>query len=258
MLRRLQKSWRIRRDEVYVQEDYFGHCDMAAVNCMGRISAKHMRRRAVRFSYPLLILTSLFLCFLSGCGRPTPTGIDLDKIDTSQGPFQKPYTSDEPIIREFKSSRFTMIPLAEYKISGVVVSTEAYSSDWEGEISPVDLAIVWGKLTEPETGRYITYSQGSRWYHYNWKEGSPVDNSYIISHSSNNHIIPANENICRAVKTIRRKDRIVLKGFLANLRGTHNGQPVSWNTSLSRTDTGNGSCELFYVSYIRIETKVYE
>jgi len=212
----------------------------------------------MRFSCSSLILVIAFVFFLSGCDRPTPTGIEFDKIDTSQDPIQKPCTPDEPIIKEFKSCRFTMIPLAEYKISGVVVSTETYSSDWDGQSSPVDLAIVWGKLTEPENGKYITYSQGSRWYHYKWKEGSPVDNSYVISHSSNNHIIPANENICRAVKTIRRKDRVVLKGFLVNLRGTAKGRTVSWNTSLSRTDTGNSSCELFYVSYVRIETKVYE
>ena len=231
---------------------------MVGVNCIGRFSAKHMRRRTLRFSYPLLIITILFLCLLSGCDRPTPTGIDFDKIDTSQDPIQEPCTPDEPIIKELKKSRFMIIPLAEYKISGVVVSTKTYSSEWDGQIAPVDLAIVWGRLTEPETGRYITYSQGVRWYHYKWREGCPVDNSYIISHSSNNHIIPANENICRAVKTVRRKDRVVLKGSLVNLTGTPNGKKVIWNTSLSRTDTGNGSCELFYVSYVRVETKVYE
>ncbi len=206
----------------------------------------------------MLFLTGLFLCFLSGCDRPTPTGIDLDEIDTSQDPIQKSCTSDEPIVKEVKGGRFTMTPLAEYKISGVVVSTETYSSDWDGQISPVDLAIVWGRLTEPENRRYITYSQGSRWYHYRWKEGVPVDDAYIVSHSSNNHIIPANENIRRAIKAIGKKDRVVLKGFLVSLKGTPNGQTVTWNTSLSRTDTGNGSCELFYVSYVRIETKVYE
>ena len=212
----------------------------------------------MRFSCSSLIIIIAFVFFLSGCDRPTLTGVDFDKIDTSQDPIQKSCTSEEPIIKEFKRGRFTMTPLAEYKISGLVVSTETYSSDWDGEISPMDLAIVWGKLADPEKGRCVTYSQGSRWYHYQWKEGSPVDNSYIISHSSNNHIIPTNENICRAIRTIRRKDRVVLKGFLVNLKGTSNGQTVAWNTSLSRTDTGNGSCELFYVSYVRIETKVYE
>jgi hypothetical protein len=210
------------------------------------------------FSGSSLILTILFFYVLSGCDRPTLAGVELDKIDTSQDPIQKSYTSGEPIIKEFKSGRFTMIPLAEYKISGVVVSKETYSSDWDGEVSPMDLAMAWGKLAEPENGRYVTYSQGSRWYHYQWREGGPVDPSYIISHSSNNHMIPANKNIYRAIKTIKKKDRVVLKGFLVNLKGTYKGQTVTWNTSLSRMDTGGGSCELVYVSYVRIATKVYE
>jgi hypothetical protein len=162
------------------------------------------------------------------------------------------------MMKEVKSGRFTMIPLAEYQMSGVVVGKKTYSSGWDGELSPTDLAVVWGKLADPENGRYVTYSQGYRWYHYRWKEGSPVDPSYIASHSSNNHVIPANENIRRAIKAIKRKDRVVLKGFLVNLKGTSKGETVAWNTSLSRTDTGNGSCELFYVSHVRIETKVYE
>jgi hypothetical protein len=211
-----------------------------------------------RFSCSSLILTILFLYFLSGCDRPILTGIEFDKIDTSQDPVQMSYASDQPIIKEFRSGRFTMIPLAEYKISGVMVSKKTYSSNWDGKVSPIDLAIAWGKLAEPENDRYITYSQGYRWYHYKWREGSPVDHSYVISHSSNNHIIPANENIYRAIKTIKAKDRVVLKGLLVNLKGTYKGQTVTWNTSLSRTDTGNGSCELFYVTYVRIETKIYE
>jgi hypothetical protein len=213
-----------------------------------------MRRRP--FSWFILII--LFLCFLSGCDRPKMTGMDPDEIDTSRDPIQTSYKSDETVIREIKNGHFTIAPVAEYKISGVVVSKETYSSEWEGKISPIDLAVVWGKLAEPEYDRYITYSQSNRWYFYKYKQGSPFDNSYIISHSANNHIIPANENIHEAVKTIGRKDKVVLEGFLVNIKGTYNGQTVIWNTSLSRRDTGNGSCELFYVSKVRIDTKVYE
>ncbi len=155
-------------------------------------------------------------------------------------------------------ANFRIIPVAEYQISGVVVSKESYSDDWESKISPMDLAIVWGKLAEPEYDQYITYHQGNRWYFYRYKPGSPLDPSYVISHSGNHHIIPANENIHEAIKTIKEKDRVVLVGFLVNLKGTYKGQTVFWNTSLSRTDTGNGSCELFYVTKVRIETKVYE
>jgi hypothetical protein len=214
----------------------------------------HMKRRP--FSWFILII--LFLCFLSGCDRPKMTRLDTDEIDTSRDPIQTSYKSDEPIVREIKNGHFTITPVAEYKISGMVVGKETYSSGWDGKISPIDLAIAWGKLAEPVYGRYITYSQRNRWYFYQYKAGSPFDNSYVISHSANNHIIPANENIRRAVKTIGKKDKVVLEGFLVNIKGTYKGQTVIWNTSLSKTDTGDGSCKLFYVSKVRIDTKVYE
>ncbi len=57
---------------------------------------------------------------------------------------------------------------------------------------------------------------------------------------------------------LKEQDRVVLEGVLVNIKGTYKGQPVTWNTSLSRTDTGSASCELFYVSKARIDTKVYE
>jgi hypothetical protein len=125
-------------------------------------------------------------------------------------------------------------------------------------MSPIDLVIVWGKLAGHEYSRYITYNQSNRWYFYQYKAGSPFDNSFVISHSANNHIIPANENILEAVKTIGETDEVVLEGVLVNIKGTDRGQTVTWNTSLSRMDTGDGSCELIYVTKVRIGTKVYE
>jgi hypothetical protein len=211
----------------------------------------------MKYKTPPLVLT-LLLLFLCGCNRPTPTGVDLDKIDTSRDPVQTPHAFEEPIVIQMKKDVFSLTALAEYKVSGMVVCKTFYSDDWDGKISPVDLAIVWGKLAEPEYNRYITFWHGFRWYNYKWKEGSPFDPSYIITHSSNNHIIPANQNIYRAIKTIKKKDKVVLEGFLVNLKGTYEGKKVTWNTSLSRSDTGTGSCELFYVSKVRIDTKVYE
>ena len=86
------------------------------------------------------------------------TGIESDEIDTSRDPIQSSYKSNEPNIREIKNGLFTITPVAEYKISGVVVSKETYSSGWDGEISPVDLAIVWGKLAEPDWDKYHSFS----------------------------------------------------------------------------------------------------
>ncbi len=219
---------------------------------------KGFLNQRTRRLFTLCFIIILFLSILSACDRPKLTGVDPDEIDTSRDPVQTAHKADELIIKEIKEGYFTITPVAEYKISGVVVGKGTYSSDWDGEISPVDLAISWGKLTEPESSQYIKYTQGNRWYFYQYKPESPLDNSYIVSHSSNNHIIPANENIRRAVKSVNRKDKVVLEGFLVNLKGIYKEQPVAWNTSLSRTDTGSGSCELFYVTRVRIDTRVYE
>ena len=205
-----------------------------------------------------LVFSIILLLLISGCDKPRQTGVEFGKIDTSHDPRQTPYASEEPIIRKIKDGVFTVTPVAKYKLFGMVVSKKSYSGDWNDKISSVDLAIVWGKLAEPEHGKYITYSQSNRWYFYKYKAESPFDNSYVITHSANNHIIPANKNIHRAIKAIKKKDRVILEGFLVNIKGTYKGRTLMWNTSLSRNDTGNGSCELFYVSKVRIDTKVYE
>jgi hypothetical protein len=162
------------------------------------------------------------------------------------------------VTRKIENGVLSLTPVAEYKVSGVVVSKKAYGDGWESQISPVDLAIVWGRLAEPEYDRYIKYWQGNRWYFFRYKEGSPFDHPFVVMHSGNHHMIPENGNVHRALKLIRKKDKVVLEGYLVNVRGTYRGKGVFWNTSLSRSDTGNGSCELFLVSRVRIDTEVYE
>ena len=42
------------------------------------------------------------------------------------------------------------------------------------------------------------------------------------------------------------------------MSGTYDGKTVWWNTSLSRTDSGDGSCELIYLTKARIGNRIYE
>ena len=39
--------------------------------------------------------------------------------------------------------------------------------------------------------------------------------------------------------------------------GTFNGVPIGWRSSLSREDTGDQSCEVFYVERLRVGDDVY-
>jgi hypothetical protein len=55
----------------------------------------------------------------------------------------------------------------------------------------------------------------------------------------------------------KKNDKIVLEGFLVNVSGKYKGGNVSWRSSHSRTDTGNGSCEIMYVTGVKLDTNVY-
>jgi hypothetical protein len=218
-----------------------------------------MKRDLIPVKLSLLCILLLFVvCVSPACDRPKLTGVDFDTIDTSSDPEQVPVSPGEPVVITVKKSSFTLIPMARYKLSGRVVSTESYSDGWESTLSPVDLAIVWGKPAEPSYDKYISYSHSGRWYFFKMKADSPLDTTYVANHSANNHIVPVNQNVSRAVQSVSKKDKVVLEGFLVNVRGVVKGKEVAWNTSLSRTDTGNGSCELFYVTKVRIDRKVYE
>ncbi len=211
-----------------------------------------------RVEIRIILLWFIFFGLISSCNRPQTSGFDLTDIDTSGDPVQRLTASYEPILIETKSGRFTLTPVAEYQLAGKVVSKEFYTDGWEAELSPLDLAIVWGKLAPPEFEGFVSFRQRNRWYFYQYPPHSPLDHNYILSHSANNHIIPASENIARALRSIGKKEKILLEGFLVNVQGTYRGGTVFWNTSTTRKDTGNGSCELIYVTRVQIGSDIYE
>ena len=71
--------------------------------------------------------------------------------------------------------------------------------------------------------------------------------------ASNNHIIPADDRIKRTVLKIRRGDRVKLEGYLVDVKAADDkGNTFTWNSSTTRTDTGDGACELIYVTKAEI------
>ena len=208
----------------------------------------------------LIIILILFALFCAGyyyINKPTLTEEDFIAIDTSNEPGQYPLLSNEPFIISKKNINLQITQLALYNISARVLSKKNYSDGWAGKISPVDFALGWGDVSLLENLEHIKFKQIMRWYRYNYDATCPLTQDYIETHSSNHHIIPANPNISKAIKSIKKSDIIELEGYLVNVYGTYKGKKVWWNTSLSRYDKGDGSCEIIYVEKVKIGTKVY-
>jgi hypothetical protein len=148
----------------------------------------------------------------------------------------------DKIIIEKQDWKFTLSPVEEYTISGEVVGKKTYRSGDPGHlISPTDLAIAWGDLTKPEL-------QGE----VNLETLETVSMDYIKTHSSNNHIIPANEEIKKEISNLKVGDKIALTGRLVNVEGKNQEQTNNSivKTSMKRTDSGPGSCEIIFVEKV--------
>ena len=78
-----------------------------------------------------------------------------------------------------------------------------------------------------------------------------VSKKDIISHSANNHIVPSPDDtdVRNILLGIHRGDAVHLSGYLIQISAPDGWH---WNSSRSQTDTGDHSCELFYVTEARI------
>jgi hypothetical protein len=178
--------------------------------------------------------------------------------DASNEPIQENLTNAEPFLISTSRLKLQLHPLAKYEITAKVQSKQRYVGDWSAKISPFDFALAWGELVDRKLDKFIKYSQTSRFYMYRYKPGTPLSQKYISEHSANTHIIPATKNIRKALFKVRKKQIVKMEGYLVRINGTYKKGTVSWNSSTIRTDTGNGACEVMYVTKLYYKNKMYE
>ena len=154
-------------------------------------------------------------------------------------------TADEPMT----NGEFNLKPLAHFAIDARVLHRKVYRWDHEAALVPVDLALGWGPMSDQRVLDQVTITQSMRFYWFEYKMPPPIAKEEIISHSTNVHVIPATEEIASRCKSLRTGALVHLSGDLVEASGP--GIP-SWRSSLSRTDTGNGACELMWVKELSI------
>lgn len=145
----------------------------------------------------------------------------------------------------FQHGNYTVTPLAHYEIKAVVLSRERYRHDPGAKLSPVDLALGWGPVSVASVLNNLNISQSGRWYEYSWSSEPPLDPDSIIAHSANTHCIPANDDVRRRLLAVKRHDVVTLKGQLVEIAGPDG---YRWRSSLSRTDTRGGACEVMWIT----------
>jgi len=161
-------------------------------------------------------------------------------------PQQSPPSRTTPWLHD----DFMITALADYDISAVVLSRENYSSGRESDLSPVDLALGWGRMSDSFIYEKLDISQGHRWYKWKPKGLEPIHRREIERSSANVHILPANDQVRDALDDVHRGSVVHMQGYLVKATMTDGWH---WVSSTTRDDTGDGACEVFWVEALTVE-----
>lgn len=160
-------------------------------------------------------------------------------------PIQLDRQSGEP----FSFKEYTITPLARFYIQAKVLSKKEYSFGIESDLSPVDLALGWGNMSDEKILESVNIRQSNRWYRWSTRD-FPIPEREIEMHSANMHIIPADETIKSQLNQAKKGDIVKFSGKLIKA-DWKDGR--SWVSSLSRDDVGENACEVVWVDDFEIK-----
>jgi hypothetical protein len=160
---------------------------------------------------------------------------------------QEPRQSDLAAGRKIQLGRWSLTERARYQITARVLGRERYRFDALSDLIPEDLALGWGPMSDNRILRVIEVSQSNRFYYWRMPRESPLDRESIIAHSANTHVIPRDASVARQISRLRPGQLVTLSGELVDAV-RDDGRWIK--TSMVRTDTGAGACEVMLVDLL--------
>jgi len=139
-------------------------------------------------------------------------------------------------------------PLATFDLRARVLGVKRYRFDDAAPLAPYDLALGWGRMSDSEVLAAIDINQSGRFYFWSARR-LPIPREEIVASSANMHIIPANDAVRADLGRLRVGHVVRLRGFLVMAERREKGV---WLSSMSRTDSGNGACELVWAEHVDI------
>lgn len=146
-------------------------------------------------------------------------------------------------------------PLAEYEISGLIVShnnissiTDAYHTSKSVDFR--DVCLVWG--SNVGSGAFRRYDFWSEpWTCYAQTKRGHESASLNERELSNNHLLTSDPTIRKLIESVSIGDQIRLKGKLISY-WPEGYSELERRSSMTRSDTGNGACEVMWVEEAEI------
>jgi hypothetical protein len=151
----------------------------------------------------------------------------------------------------FERDSYRITPLANFRIRGRILLKDRYWLGRESDLSPLDLTLGWGRLSDTAVIEQFSIYRGHRCFY--WKPTTremPVPVKEVVTHIANVHLIPADKHIAESLFRLRKGDVVELAGYLVEANAPDGWH---WKSSLTREDSGPGACEVMWVDLVRAE-----
>jgi hypothetical protein len=164
-------------------------------------------------------------------------------------PQQGPLIEGAPMIQ---LKGWNLKPLATYSLQARVLAVKRYRSDPTADLSPYDVLLGWGPMSDSANLSEISFSQRHRFGYWHHGPNLSISASEISRHQANTHLIPANAEIQSRMSWLREGSVVIIRGHLVEAQRVDGGGPP-WRSSVTRADTGDGACEIVYVASLVIK-----
>jgi hypothetical protein len=151
----------------------------------------------------------------------------------------------------FAAKGYTFIKRARFDMTVRLLRKERYRTDAESGLAPFDLGVGWGEASDSAILDQLSFSQMGRFFYWQPKRDSfPLSPAALNRHVAQLHAIPATDDVASQLEHLRPGQLITAHGYLVDVRGPHG---FVWNTSMTREDTGDGACEIFWVEALQTD-----
>jgi hypothetical protein len=167
-------------------------------------------------------------------------------------------TNKAPFEIGARGMRYTVTPRFKYELNGMLVSmhdagslADTTHAEMQDHVNVVDLCVAWGSAVREEIYREYNFSNTDTFCFLSPK--SDKSRTLAVDTVSNNHLVTGSPTLAAELRKLRPGDQIHLSGYLVNYsRKAEDGATWTRQTSTVRTDTGDGACEVMFVSELEM------
>ena len=140
-------------------------------------------------------------------------------------------------------------PLFDYDVTAMVFGVSHKLTSDFASVLAADVGLLWGNNAINEY--YKNVELNVMMDHYSVRQ--PMGAKFDLYSAANTHCAACDADTTKKIKSIRMGDQVRLKGRLVNAKiskepgETRRDKIITWDSSVTRMDTGEGSCELLYV-----------